>query len=529
MSSKNGRTPPNAQDVADEASADRAIERNMQVYSDMAERTVLAALLRNSPSLPEDLDPHIFYRDQHQVLADHVLAMRANGHEPDMVSLVDDLLHHDKLAQAGGADYVSDMYELRPMSTETLRALRIVQRDFYRRRAEHARYELLQATANWKSAEEITRKLEECRYWDDLQAGAASEARPTRFRFLSVEELDAMPPSRPLLGDLLFEDTIAYLYGPSGRWKTFIALDWALSIACGIDWLGRTVKRGRVIYVAAEGSRGIRKRRRAWRVRHPEVRDYSMFRCVPQPVNLMDAEQVQAFIEDVKAQGEPPDLIVFDTLARSMAGGDENATKDANLVTDSLGRIKAAFDCCVLCVHHTGKDVGRGLRGSSAIFANADTVILVNGKEGEAKIEPGETIKLVSEKPKDSEPFQDIILTAEVAKYPVDDDGREWDSSLVIVGAGADAGRQSGKVQKLSMSCLTALVALSSATGMRATEWQRASGIKKGTFMTYTKPELITRGLAVEVGGVFQITAEGRSLLNGQPAGRLVPFRPNPA
>src|SRR5260221_431574 len=451
-----------AQDAADEAAATRAVERDMQLVNEIAEERVLAALLWASPSLPDDLDHNMFHHDAHRIVADHAVMLRQRGREPDMTTLIDDLTERGHLEAAGGQYYISKLYEDRPMSTETIAALAIVQRNFYRRRAEEARYKLVQAAANWASPTEVQRLLGEVTYWEELQAGAATAARPTRFRFLKVDDLRKTKPAKGIIGDIIYEHTTGYLYGHSNRWKSFVAFGMCLCVATGEDWLGRAVQQGRVVYVASEGEYGAGKRQRAWEMRHPHVRDYSLFHLVPEPVNLMDPEQVRDFIADLKTTGDHPSLIFFDTLASSMVGGDENVTRDAIIVTDALRRVRSAFGSCVMCVAHTGKDEGKGLRGSSALFGGADTVIRVNGKEGLGRIEPGETIKLISEKPKDNGYFDDIILTTERVQWCLDEQGQEWDSSLVIIEAGGGAS-QPGSAPKLPQSSHTALVALSGA------------------------------------------------------------------
>ena len=63
-------------------------------------------------------------------------------------------------------------------------------------------------------------------------------------------------------------DSQAILVAPPGEGKSFVALSFALCVAAGREWLGHKVKQGRVVYVAAEGGRGMHKRVRAWRKEH---------------------------------------------------------------------------------------------------------------------------------------------------------------------------------------------------------------------------------------------------------------------
>jgi hypothetical protein len=61
---------------------------------------------------------------------------------------------------------------------------------------------------------------------------------------------------------------LAMVYGESGAGKTFFVFDMVATIARGVDWRGRKVKKGRVIYVAAEGVGGFRKRLNAYASHH---------------------------------------------------------------------------------------------------------------------------------------------------------------------------------------------------------------------------------------------------------------------
>src|SRR5260221_6114996 len=189
--------------------------------------------------------------------------------------------------------------------------------------------------------------------------------RENALRFLSDDECDQMEPARGIVGSILFEDSIAFLYAREGRWKTFLALDWCLSCATGRPWLGRPVVTGAVAYIAAEGARNIGKRIRAWK-RHHGVSASVPIYVLPQPVQLLDSGQVRALIAQIREQIGTPVLVVIDTLARSMAGGNENDTRDINAVTDAAYMIRAPFSGCLLTLHHTGKEEAAGRRGTSA-------------------------------------------------------------------------------------------------------------------------------------------------------------------
>ena len=59
-------------------------------------------------------------------------------------------------------------------------------------------------------------------------------------------------------------ESLGVLFGASGTFKSFVAIDYALHCAHGLTWLGKKTKRGPVLFIAAEGGAGV------WR--HPRPR-----------------------------------------------------------------------------------------------------------------------------------------------------------------------------------------------------------------------------------------------------------------
>ena len=75
-------------------------------------------------------------------------------------------------------------------------------------------------------------------------------------------------PANPLIEDLLDEGALSVIYGDSGSGKTFCALDIGFHVAAGLDWNGKRVRRGLVVYVAAEGGKRIKRRIAALKKRY---------------------------------------------------------------------------------------------------------------------------------------------------------------------------------------------------------------------------------------------------------------------
>lgn len=192
------------------------------------------------------------------------------------------------------------------------------------------------------------------------------------FPLFSPSALAALPRPTFLIDTIVQRGGLGVLYGPSGIGKSFVALDWSLCIASGLSWYGRAVEGGRVVYIAAEGVAGLNQRVEAWSKARGHTPDERL--CfLPEVVNLLDRSQIEKAERTLAHLSEPPALIVVDTMARMMVGGDENAARDVGLVIDAVDSLRRPFGSAALIVHHTGKS-GEDERGSSALRGAADVM-----------------------------------------------------------------------------------------------------------------------------------------------------------
>ena len=188
-----------------------------------------------------------------------------------------------------------------------------------------------------------------------------------------------------LIKGWLVRDTLAALVAPSGAGKSFLAVDWACRVATGKPWYGRDVQQGAVFYLAGEGRQGLRKRIAAWESFHREP-------IARAP--LMIADGLPVLADDINAAGVinamneaaeelffhsgcEPQLVVIDTLARAMAGADENSAQDMGALIGSLDWMRREWGCTVLVLHHTGHAAADRARGSSALYAALDSEFLI--------------------------------------------------------------------------------------------------------------------------------------------------------
>lgn len=201
-------------------------------------------------------------------------------------------------------------------------------------------------------------------------------------KFEIFSEIKFETTTEALIEGLLDFGSFALLVGESNAGKTFVALDLALSVAQGLSWFGKKVTQGAVLYVAAEGGGGIKKRIVAYK-NEKKLKDIPVpFRLAQGAVDLLDSsthipELIASIHETKKIFEMPVHLVVIDTLNRSLAGGDENASADMGTFVKNIDFIRQETSAAVLVVHHTGKDTRKGARGHSLLKGAVDTELLV--------------------------------------------------------------------------------------------------------------------------------------------------------
>lgn len=187
-------------------------------------------------------------------------------------------------------------------------------------------------------------------------------------RMLTADQLELMPPPKPLINGLLDLDSLAWLIGPPGTYKSFLALDWAAHVAQGAEWFGYRVTQGPVVYVVAEGARGMALRAAAWR-RHHGREIGTHLRFLPEPVQAVSATGWQVLVDACAALR--PALVILDTQSRISVGLDENDNSQMMQFVAAADAIRRVTGACVLTVHHSGRG-GKDARGASSIDGAQD-------------------------------------------------------------------------------------------------------------------------------------------------------------
>lgn len=213
----------------------------------------------------------------------------------------------------------------------------------------------------------------------NLPEEAPAPKKPNRFKMYNYEEQEAVPDPRFVINEIIPERSTVLLLGPSGALKSFVAQDFALGIAMGVETFGSVPERKRVFYAASEGLYEVMKtRKHAWfeaRGLKP-IDGKNWFMCCDGPLVASPEwqEEWRSLIrEELSRCPDKVGLIVIDTTAEAMTGMDGSSDKDAGLFVHFCRQLVREFDCSILAIHHYGKDFAQGSRGSSALPAGFDT------------------------------------------------------------------------------------------------------------------------------------------------------------
>jgi hypothetical protein len=269
----------------------------------------------------------------------------------------------------------------------------------------------------------------------------ADDAQPDEspFALLTIAEFLDLPTAPPLVLGVMRAGELAVLYGEPSSYKTFVALDLALKVAAGMSWWGHSVSSGSVLYFAGEARSGLKKRIRAWAFEHKVDPRTLAMRLLPHAIALLDEGQFQKLLASIARLERMPALIVVDTLARFMIGGDENSTQDMGAFVARCASLQQITGATVVIVHHKGKGAASE-RGSSALRGAADVMINVE------RTDFGPT--LVGDKAKDDAPLERLLLEAKrVWLGPSGDGDDEYSLALVARDVGVPSDSTAGRTE----------------------------------------------------------------------------------
>lgn len=208
---------------------------------------------------------------------------------------------------------------------------------------------------------------------------------PAEIEPFTARRLDFLSdaPRDVVVQRLIEKATVATVAGAPGAGKTGLTVDLALHVAAGVTWFGLKVSGGPVLYVAAEAPGSVTMRALAAARQKFPGQTLPLYLAAVSPLlgdedhSEIEAARILATAEDVKKQ-ERADvkMIVIDTLASCLGGGDENGDGMVR-ITNIAQKIAQVTGAAVVLVHHPSKADAAGLRGHGSLLGKCDTVISI--------------------------------------------------------------------------------------------------------------------------------------------------------
>jgi len=197
--------------------------------------------------------------------------------------------------------------------------------------------------------------------------------------------------SEPVIDGFLDKKEFMLLHASAKTGKSMLALNLALSVSTGRDFLGWESEIGKVLYLQTEiNDRALDERIDKMLFGQSE-QIYELakmnFFIATNRIQLDQEKGISLLTEEVKR--EKPILLIIDPLYDLHKKNEDNATEMAPLLSD-IREISRECDCAVILIHHQGKkaegfstNAGHACRGSSAFADVPDSsVSLSKDKEG---------------------------------------------------------------------------------------------------------------------------------------------------
>jgi len=152
----------------------------------------------------------------------------------------------------------------------------------------------------------------------------------------------------------------AMLYAPAKAGKSYLCLQMARCIGSGEDFLSIPTTQGTVLYCQLElGAEVLQARLQSTKKTYGNVFVGTTFSM------KLDIQGGQRLLDEAMRAIEP-NVLIIDPLYKVLAG-DENESKDMRTLIDYLDSLIEGFGCSIVIIHHPGKDIKKGGRGSSVL------------------------------------------------------------------------------------------------------------------------------------------------------------------
>lgn len=234
-----------------------------------------------------------------------------------------------------------------------------------------------------------------------LAQGWAPESPQMNPGAMQLKRIDFVPaimdegklpkPPGALIGRVLPEGGKMVVTGAPKTWKSFLAVQLAIAVATGGEWLGEQCRQSKVLYVNLEIDDPQFMRRvydTAHRLGASAAAVEGSLRVSRGIGSALTTEQmVDAILSNPEAQG--CGLVIVDPIYKVFSGS-ENAQDDMAEFCRQIDRLARGVGCAVVAIHHQSKgyqgckDMADRGSGSGVLARDVDALIDVSRIEGES-------------------------------------------------------------------------------------------------------------------------------------------------
>ncbi|MFI6813749.1 AAA family ATPase [Nonomuraea sp. NPDC050328] len=370
-------------------------EQDSKLWDRAAEQAVLGICM-TTPYVVRHIrtalpDPASFFHPGHRTIYQAILDLADADGPTDPVIVADKLTRDGTLNQLdhdGGQLYLLDLFRNAPIAGDPAWHAGIVARHATTRRALHALQRGLQWVTNASDADNVHDALaaaqdELGKALGDIAGNNTSAANALAGLYTPIDwtaAFSAQPEDIPWLVENLIERgrSIA-IYSPPKAGKSLLTLEIAAALATGRPVLGQPARPPEVVvYVDIENSQSDIVERLGNLGYGPDDLEllqrnliYFSFPSLPVLDSAAGGQHLLAL-----AKHHQPALVIIDTVSRVIEGSENDADTFANLYRHALAPLKGA-GISVIRLDHSGKDLEKGQRGSSAKGADVDAVWLL--------------------------------------------------------------------------------------------------------------------------------------------------------
>lgn len=278
---------------------------------------------------------------------------------------------------------LAELPDLEPGDPEPSAAEHAHHLEFTRRR-DWAEAELWRAEREAERDRRMTEFREMRNAWEKRPANDNKPAQTGRFDLTWFGDINTTQVKKTFIKGVLGENEFTMNSGLPGSGKSAIMTDMACHVAAGMDWHGRKVRQGFVVYVAAERKKLTERRMEAFRRRHSVGRIPLLVLggFIDMTSTNVDTRALIATIRQAEQQcGQSCVWVVIDTLTRVFGPGDQNASKDMGRFVANCDLMLKETGAHVTVIHHTAWNGERG-KGAIDLDGAVDASFMVKKKGG---------------------------------------------------------------------------------------------------------------------------------------------------